>query len=179
MSEYVLVHHGVKGMKWGVRKAKKDTRKEYKKDVKRLRNLTKDAANSSDWSRAYRSAAKMDDKRLKAKEHSDMKKHGQLSDKTKEAQKINKQLHADKLLMDRITDYKISQAKSFTEQMAKKYGDKKINYIKTHMKDGQEYVKKIIKSDPAAYTVEKRPYIDSNGNKRYSYQRVRTTYYYI
>ena len=26
MSEYVLVHHGVKGMKWGVRKAKKDKR---------------------------------------------------------------------------------------------------------------------------------------------------------
>lgn len=48
MSTYYLAHHGVKGMKWGVRKAEKE-RVAYKVSKRNLRSLEKEYKKTSGW----------------------------------------------------------------------------------------------------------------------------------
>ena len=186
-----LMHHGVKGQKWGVRRyqnkdgsltpagQKRYNKEEYKIDKKHTRNIIYDATRASNWSKAYDSAARYDDKRLKKQVKKDLKKHGLLTEKTKEAQRVNAQLHRDKEWTDQLTQYKISKAKKHIAEMKRKYGDRKVKDMKTYIKSGQEFVKGYIDGDLASYSVQKRSYIDGDGNKRTRYTRVRTTYQYV
>lgn len=185
-----LYHYGVKGQKWGVRRYQnKDgtltaegkvriDKKTYREDKRRRNNLVNNAKEASRWSNAYRITTKYDDKKLEKRINMDMKKQGYLSEKTKEAQRVNAKLHEDKKIIDKISDRRISDAKSYISDMQNKYGSKKIRDIKTYEKDGREFVKYIIANDNALYTVELRNYIDSNGNRYKEYGRVKTRYYY-
>lgn len=168
-----LYHHGVKGMKWGVRK-----NPEYRADVKRRKNLTNAAELSSRWLRAYNQTEKWDSKRTERRVNRDMTKRGALSEKTKRQVEINKDLKKDRANAELVNKVRINNLQKHVDGMIAKYGSEKVKDVKYKIKDGQKYVNKFISSDNAQYTVELRSTVDAQGNRVKRYVPVRTEYHY-
>jgi hypothetical protein len=169
-----LYHHGVKGMKWGVRKSP-----EYKIDNRKRKNLTDAAAISSRWLRAYNRVEKRDSKRVNRMIDRDMKKKGNLSEKTKRRVDINNALKRDKLFVEKNNKNNIDALQKHVDKMMTKYGDENVKSLKYKSEAGQKYVSKLVRTElNTTYSVKLRTGIDSQGNRVKRYVPVRTRYYY-
>ena len=177
-----LAHHGVKGMKWGVRRspeqlARKTHNKQYRNDNNYRRVLAEKATASSDWSIQYGRLYKLKSKQLSKRVAKDKQKTGQLSDRTKKLQNTVDLLKFDKQVMDVQRRSDIAAYKKQTEKMIDKYSDKTIKSIRSKTKNGEEYVSKLFRE--YSYELRPIPVIDDAGNRATRYRPTRVTYQYI
>ena len=178
-----LMHYGVPGMKWGVRKSeyrsmnrsqrkatKTEYKKQYKADKRQAYDMKEKAKTLSAWDKAYDSTLKNQNKLQKRYADKEVKKHGQTTDKSKDWARANAELAKATKLVQKNSQKQISDTKQFIAEMKQKYGNKSVKDLKTHTKNGREYTKKYMGS--TRFVVE--PYMrkDKNGNKHIDYRPV-------
>lgn len=162
-----LFHHGVKGMKWGKRK-------------RGLRATRERAYDSGEWLRVYEHDYNRDTKKLNKRMDKDMRKKGELSDKTKKMVEDNKILKRD-LDAQRSTHRRnIEELKQCVEDMKRDFGDKKIKDLSkfTRTRNGETYVKTSMRSDTGYRMLTKSFERDSSGNKNTVYRQDKVYVYY-
>ena len=124
MSNYIihngeLYHFGVKGMKWGVRK-------EYYADKAKRKRLANEARKSGQWVNLYNKKARKDTLSTVRKVDRDLKKHNEISDKTKLAIERNVALQKDKAKAVKKLNSDIENLQRHVDGMISKYKDVKI-----------------------------------------------------
>ncbi len=138
-NQYELYHHGVKGMKWGVRRAQK---KQAKSDYKTAKKTAK-----SNFDKAYLSAY---DKGNSAKKRYEA---GEISRKQYEAEKLQAHKTYNAALRDKGNalstakrDYRVARGKNADRENAKLNIKKKVYEIDRKQRD-QDYVNDLVRRD--------------------------------
>ena len=168
-----LMHYGVKGMKWGVRKTP-----EYKTYSKVRKKLTNDAELDGRWDIAYSRKVKQNQKRLDRKIDRDKQNLGYISDKTKKLSDAHERLKRDAAYARQRKNASMSTLQQFVDKSIKEFGKENVKDIKTFTYKGERYVKKFMSSDPAEYSVQRRKTINRDGLEEFYWQPVKTYYYY-
>lgn len=155
-----LYHHGVKGMKWGVRK-------------KGLNAARERAYDSGEWLRVYDNTYKRDTKRMNKHVSKDMRKKGSLSDKTNKMVEDNKILKRDLDAQRKEHRLNIEDLKKTVDAMKKDFGDKKVKDLSkfTRTKDGETFVKTSMRSDTGYRMLTKTFERNSDGSKTTTYRK--------
>lgn len=164
-----LIHYGIKGMKWGVRR-------EYRQDKKVRSHLTENAAASSSWSRQYDRLYKRKSKRVEKAVAKDLKNTGQVSARTKEKQNELSLLGRDRDSMNKQRRSDIAALEKHVNSMVEKYSDKKIQSVKPKVKDGEKYVRQYFSS--YSYELHRKSTVGDDGTIAKRYIPTRVQYYY-
>ena len=172
-----LYHHGVKGMKWGVRRAQK---KEYKKGRRALEDA---AYESGKWQQTYAATYKRDTKKLNKRIAKDQKKYGSLSDETKKRQITNDLLKKDYDSVTKSHRANMKQLENYVKNASKKFEGVKVKDLKTQSIKGEQYLKSFKRdwrNSNVTRSLNKTTYVDKKGNTqtRYDPRRTETYHYY-
>lgn len=189
MSENELMHYGVPGMRWGVRRFQNEDgtltaagkNKEYKKSLRTDKKIRRDLE-----SKAYDSARFANVYSKKSKSYSKKYEKAVLKDPTKSSSKTQRIENTKRLLDSNAkswNDYNSQNVKILKKQvdsMISKYGDTKIKDVDVKTKkNGIEYVKSIrasLENGNAYYDLVK---IRDKKNNVDIYSPTKTRFYYI
>lgn len=147
-----LYHHGVKGMKWGVRRyqnadgslteagKKRERKQAYKADQKIRRQLESRAYDTGRFSMQYN--RKYKDQKDIADHHmsKDMAKRGELSEDTKHRVRSNEVLKQIRDGYAELNREQLKQIEEHVNKMIKDYPEKNIKQTRMYTKDGEQYV---------------------------------------
>lgn len=189
MSENELMHYGIPGMKWGVRRDRNNggaltsagKNKEYKKslrtDKKIRRNLESKAYDSARVANAYSKKSKSYSKKY---EKAVLKDPTKSSSKTQRIENTKRLLDSNAKSWNDYNSQNIKILKKQVDSMISKYGDTKIKDVDVKTKkNGIEYVKSIrasLENGNAYYDLVK---IRDNKNNVDIYSPTKTRFYYI
>lgn len=152
MTENYLSHHGVKGMKWGVRRHRNtdgslsSDKKEYKKNLKADKEYRRDlelrAYDSAKFANVYYEQATRYSKKYNraiAKDPTESK------SKTQRIKNTKKLLDANAKDWAHYNSENIQRVKKQVEHMINKYSDTKIKDVDVRtLKNGMEYVNSVV-----------------------------------
>ena len=189
MSENELMHYGIPGMKWGVRRDRNNgstltsagKNKEYKKslrtDKKIRRNLESKAYDSARFANAYSKKSKSYSKKY---EKAVLKDPTKSSSKTQRIENTKRLLDSNAKSWNAYNSENVKALKKQVDSMISKYGDTKIKDIDVKTKkNGIEYVKSIrasLENGNASYDLVK---IRDKKNNVDIYSPAKTRFYYI
>ena len=189
MNENELMHYGVPGMKWGVRRDHNNgsaltsagKNKEYKKslrtDKKIRRNLESKAYDSARFANAYSKKSKSYSKKY---EKTVLKDPTKSSSKTQRIENTKHLLDLNAKSWNAYNSENVKALKKQVDFMISKYGDTKIKDVDVKTKkNGIEYVKSIrasLENGNASYDLVK---IRDKKNNVDIYSPTKTRFYYI
>lgn len=159
-----LYHYGVKGMKWGVRKASyKDVRaaKKMRRHLAADKKMMKQYGESVGESESqYRDAEKQYKKSISKISFNRQKRQEAIEEASSHLSKAGKQLEkdrADMLRAERIYDKDAEKLIAHVDDMLNKYGKENIKSLKTkNINLGEYYTKEVIKT---GVTVADLPFV--------------------
>ena len=180
-SEYVvyngeLMHYGVPGMKWGVRK-----KAQYKNDKKVRRSIEYQAHDAGVWAKKYNKLYDRKSRSTNKKIDNDMRNRGYLSNKTQKAKRTTASLKTDRDYFNALNDATVKKLESHVNRMVKKYGNENVRSLKYNSDNGKKYVKTLLTrmaNSNAIYTLIPYPTRDNDGNAVTRYQPTKTRYYH-
>ena len=189
MSENELMHYGIPGMKWGVRRDRNEDgtlasagkNKEYKKslrtDKKIRRDLESKAYDSARFANAYSKKSKSYSKKY---EKAVLKDPIKSSSKTQRIENTKHLLDSNAKSWNAYNSENVKALKKQVDFMISKYGDTKIKDVDVKTKkNGIEYVKSItasLENGNASYDLVK---IRDKKNNVDIYSPTKTRLYYI
>ena len=181
-----LYHHGVKGMRWGVRRyqnkdgsltlagKKREYKKSLKMDKKIRRNLELDAYDSAHFADEYAKKLKSYSKKYEKAMAKDPTKS---NPKTQRIENTKSLLDLNAKSWNRYNSNNVRRLKDHVDNMITKYSDTKIKDINVKTKkNGIEYVKSIaaaMANSNVTYDLRKRKYPQYNVDV---YKPVKTIY---
>lgn len=179
MADYILIngelyHHGVKGMKWGVRK-----KSQYKSDKKTRLKLEYQAHESGKWAKKYN---KLYDRKARSTEKKIAADPSEQLQKTQRAKYTTEALKVDKDYANAINDINVNTLEKHVNRMVSKYGQEKVRSLNYKVEDGKKYVKTALTrlaNANATYTLTPYRTVDDRGNVITRYRPTKTRHYAI
>lgn len=177
-NEEYLMHYGVKGMKWGVRKRSKEEKAAYKADVNIRRQLESKAYDQGIWTQKYKKANTRVEKQLAKSMAQDLSKpdangKAHISKKTQKLTARHIQLKKDTDAIASRNRDTVNKLEKHIDSMIDRYSDRSIKSMSYKEKDGERYVKTAL----AELENINATYVLTRQGDRYVPQKIRTYVY--
>ena len=176
-NEEYLMHYGVKGMKWGVRKRTPEEKTAYKSDMNIRRHLESKAHDQGIWAQKYKKTNARVEKQLAKSMARDLTKPvdgtAYISKKTQKLTARHIQLQKDTDAITNLNRDTVNKLEKHIDSMIDKYSDRSIKSMSYKEKDGERYVKTALtrlENMNATYTLIRQ-------GDRYVPQKIRTYIY--